>query len=435
VALAYRASWAHGFLGDGKFLIRDNLFLDQWRYAWGNLSHDYFWSSSGNAIPYWRPLTKLGWLLHAQLLGKEALGFHLVLLGWFALGVVGVQRLARDFGLPAAWSGAAALLYGLHPAAVEAASVVMASSDVICATAVTWALVTGRRWLLGGRWPWGAAHAAFALLALGSKELGVLVAPLLTLWVVLEWWLAPGERPLRAARLPLAWVLVAIYAVLRAAALGESGASGLAPDPLRIFLGLGVYLQGLVPFRLDSGVHSISRAEALSPSTWVLAGAAWLALAVSAWGLMRRRAVAPLLLLAWAVGSLLPVLLVEQLHVPGVAGKFALSDRWLLQAAAASSIFWAMGLAQCARRPAGALAGVVACSAWVLASVALAGESHGFYRDDLAYLEREERGYAATPEAFRTEQDHCRHHDRRAVRAMAGHDLSAAVGAFTSSSR
>lgn len=218
LALAYRSSWGHGFVSDAKFLIQHNTHLEHWGQLWANLSHDYFWSSAEIHIPYWRPVTKAAWLALVCLFGKSASAFHAYLLAWFAIGVVGVDVLARRVGASGWWSCFAATLYALHPVAVEPASLIMATSDVVCASAGLWTLITGLRWLAGGSWVWAVAHLAALALALGSKEVGVILPALMTLWAVLEA-RNPTQRPLRLWRLAPAWLLTLVYLMLRALVL------------------------------------------------------------------------------------------------------------------------------------------------------------------------------------------------------------------------
>jgi hypothetical protein len=71
VLFAYRGVGRDGFLGDARFLIAENRYLQDLSYLWENLRHDFFWSSLGANIPYWRLLTKACWLLEVQLFGVE----------------------------------------------------------------------------------------------------------------------------------------------------------------------------------------------------------------------------------------------------------------------------------------------------------------------------------------------------------------------------
>jgi hypothetical protein len=417
LVLAYRSSWGHGFVSDAKFLIQHNSNLEHWGQLWENLSHDYFWSSAEIHIPYWRPVTKAGWLAVACLFGKSAAAFHAYLLAWFAIGVVGVDVLARRLGASGWWSCFAATLYVLHPVAIEPASLIMATSDVICASAGLWTLIAGLRWLRGGSWAWAAAHVAMLALALGSKEVGILLPPLLTLWVLLEA-RNPHGTSMQVWRLAPAWVLTLVYLILRALVLGDGKETSLTFDPLRIFVGIGSYFWALIPFRIDAGLRSLSVAEALSVPVLLKSAVVWVVIAGFSATFWFRRAATPLVLLAWCVASCLIVLLPDDLNVPGASGKVALALRWALQAAAASSILFAMGLQFVARKEPKYLSKTVAAMTglWAMASVSAASVTHAPYRDAHTMVEHEEWLFEATPEAYRTADDLCRHHDRVVIR-------------------
>ena len=272
--LAYRGVSRNGFLGDASFLIAENRYIQDLAYLWENLRHDYFWSSSGAHIPYWRPITKLSWALEYQLFGSRASGFALVQLGWQLLAVLGVQLLARSLGLARRWALLAGLLFGLSAVAIEPVSLLMARSDVVCASATLWAVASWYRWSLGGGPGWAALHLLCATLALGSKETGVVIAPTITLWTLLRFQLGGADRAARDGIrrglllvLP-AWVLSAAALAARARVLGpQAGADALAACAA-IRCGsspsLALYLQNLLPFRLSSTVRSLPHAEAAS---------------------------------------------------------------------------------------------------------------------------------------------------------------------------
>ncbi|MCO4764493.1 MAG: hypothetical protein KC502_23490, partial [Myxococcales bacterium] len=131
VLFAFRSSPSFGFVGDAKFLIEHNATLNTWASWWGQLTHDYFWGSSENTIPYWRPFTKLSWLVEAQIWGHErAAPFHLTGVLWHAAGAVAIGWLGRCMGVGPVLAAAAGVAYGLHPAPMEPVSLLMARSDV-----------------------------------------------------------------------------------------------------------------------------------------------------------------------------------------------------------------------------------------------------------------------------------------------------------------
>lgn len=139
--LAYRSVLEFEFIGDAIFLIKENLYMHDLSFWWQNLIHDYFWSSSGNIIPYWRPLTKISWLAEYWAFGDWAGGFQVVQLGWHVLGTIGVGLIARALGLHVYLVIVSGLIFALHPIAIAAVSMIMARSDVVCHVSLIWAFL------------------------------------------------------------------------------------------------------------------------------------------------------------------------------------------------------------------------------------------------------------------------------------------------------
>lgn len=421
--VAYAGSLGYGFVADARFLIADNRYLDGWSYFWPTLTHDYFWSSSGATIPYWRPVTKLSWLVEAQLFGRGAAPFHAVQLGWLVLAVAGVYALARRLGASQPWAGAAAILLALHPTVIEPACLLMARSDVTALGCTLWAIVAWHAWQTAEarrrRVAWAALHVVACALALGSKESSVLLPAVLTAWA-----LALGLRGRALGTLAPSWLLTLVYLGLRARVL-HVPTPGASFDALRLFVGLGAYGWALLPLRLSSPLHNISQAEAHAASTLLVASLVWLALVAGTAAALWRRKPAALGLVALGVASLMPVLLGPTPHVPGAAGKYALADRWAITAAAALAV----GLALAAKRLRPRLAAVAAAALalWTLGALVLAPTLHGYYRSDETLLALEDLQYEELPARFRTVEDRCRARDRQMARAVAAGDADAAL--------
>jgi hypothetical protein len=415
VALTHTGSARFDFVADARFLVLENRYLDGLGQLWANLTHDYFWSSSGNFIAYWRPLTKASWLLEAQCFGTWAGGYHLVQVAWQLAGVIGVVALARRLGSAPVWASFAGLVYGLHPAVAEPTSLIMARSDVVAATGCVWSVVAWLGFREAKRPAWGVAHVAALLLAFGSKETSVFLVPLLVAWAALErvWgaerWQAPTLLPVG--------VVAAAYLVGRRLVLGDAALPRVGLEPLRVLVGGGRYLLALLPLSPTAGVRNMSLAEAGSTVSLLTAAAAWLvALAGLAWAAQKRH-IAACGLLLWVGAALAPVLLVEQLAVPNVAGKLALADRWLLPSLAAFSVLVAVVLER-ARRPLLRITIVAASVVWAVAGFLIAPTAHARYRDEGALLALEEQRYDDIPDAFHTVQDRCQHHERGVVAAL-----------------
>jgi hypothetical protein len=256
-------------------------------------------------------------------------------------------------------------------------------------------------------------------LALASKETAVVVPLALTAWA-----LAERRGGARLATVAPAWALAGTYLVLRAHFLGPASELAGAPDPLRVFVGIGVYGWGLLPLRLTTGVHHVSLAEAAATRALAMAALAWLLLIVGLIAAVRRRAASAVGLLSLAVLSLLPVLVGPTPHVPGVTGKYALSDRWLATAAAAAAVGGALAAGRLSVRMQRLVGGALAL--WIAASLAVAPAAHAFYASDEALLELEELQFQDTPVAFRTVEDRCRSRDRQLARAVVKRDADEA---------
>lgn len=416
VALTYVGSAQFGFVSDAQFLIHDNRYLFGKGRLWANLTHDYFWSSSGAFIAYWRPLTKASWLFEAQYFGEWAGGYHLVQVAWQLCGVAGVVALARRLGAGRLWASLAGLIYGLHPIVAEPTSLIMARSDVVAATACIWSILAWLGWRETGRAAWAALHVVALVLAFGSKETSIYLVPLLFTWAMLDRHWGHARRFLPITLIPVA-VVAAVYLVCRRLVLGDTARPALVFDSLRVLVAGAHYLQALVPLSPTTGVRNLPLAEARSTGSLVLSSLTWfVALAALAWAAHKRNVVAFCLLL-WIGVALAPVLLVDRIAVHDVDAKFALADRWLLPSLAAFATLVAV-LMEGVRRPLPRLIITAVCALWIVAGLSIAPFAHAWYRDEPALLALEEERYLETAEAFRTLQDRCRHEDRTVVAAL-----------------
>ncbi|HAN31410.1 MAG TPA: hypothetical protein DCQ06_07415 [Myxococcales bacterium] len=407
VAWAYRQSHQYELLADAVFLILENTYIDD---LWGNVTHDYFWSSSQpSGLPYWRPMTRGSWSLEHLFFGNWSGGYHLVQVGWHLVAVGGVIALARAFGATPLWAGFAGLGYGVHPTLVEATCLVMARSDVVCGAGVVWSLFAWYRWSTSKHRGWLALHLLAGLVALGSKEAAVVLAPLLSIWCLLLGWGASGQRHRFKAVAPI-WVLTAAYLAARFAVLGHQS-SALSIDPLRIFSSIGTYVLGSLPLVVYSGVHNLSLAEASDTMTLLYSASVWLTgLLTLLWALRRGHWQVTVLLL-WAGASLAPVVLVAEMNVPGAEGKFPLAARWASQSVCALMILISIGASHIALPRIEALvAGLFAV--WLFALVYNAPRDHSYYATGAGLIALEDLEYARLNPQWRTPQDRCRSRDR-----------------------
>ncbi len=282
------------------------------------------------------------------------------------------------------------------------------------------------RWRATAQGRWLVLHLLAMTVAFGSKEAAIVLVAVVTFWC---WWSRPTSPAADSAPKPPAWwipvvpawLLTATYLALRAACLGPKASAPLAFAPLRILVSAGIYLQGLWPFSLETGVHNIVLAQAEEPAMWVpaaLAVVGWIAVAV--WAVVSRRS-GLMLLWLWLGASLVPVLLIRELNVPGVDGKYSLANRWMLPSAAAFSVALALLVHEWElRRPRVTMTLAATIAVWSAACLFVAPRVHATYASDGALRGMEERDYLATPERFRTVEDRCRAASRALIRAGEG---------------
>jgi hypothetical protein len=288
---------------------------------------------------YYRPLTIASYLLDRAVGGSTPFAFHLsVVLAHVAASVLvyalalqllsgaaaappstapkGEAAAARaappDARASAATLGAAAAgaLFALHPIHTESVAWAAGRSDVLATAFLLAALLVhgaGRR-----TWTNSAVAGLCAAAALGAKETGVALYPLMGLRDLL----APPPGARRAADWPRAYAgplaAGALYFVLRRHALGEfvgSAPDALAPaerSPLDLVAAIGTYVGKLLwPVHLNAYIDRIEVG-------WVTVGLAALLLAclvASAWRWRTPPADGvPVFALAWLTLTLLPSL-------------------------------------------------------------------------------------------------------------------------------
>ncbi|MBM4318935.1 MAG: hypothetical protein FJ125_03010 [Deltaproteobacteria bacterium] len=423
VVLAYRSSPGFALIGDASFLIAENPWMRDPSRLGEMLTHDYFWSPAGVSIGYWRPLTKASWLVETLVGGGWPGLYHVVNVAWFAATVGGLMALGLQLGLPLPLASLAALLFGLHPAAVEPVCLVMARSDVACTAGLVFALLGWLRWRDGGKKRFLLLHLGGLLIGLASKEAAIVALPLLAAWVVLER-LLTGRRWAWRSLAP-SLLLGLLYLAARWALLGEGARTTFTLDPLRLLVGAGSCLRGVLPLALETHVRNVPLAEAASAGPILQGSAALLLVALFSAVCWARRRVVLLALLAWLLGSI-ALVLVADLRVPQAAGKIPLADRWLLQGAAASSLIGALLLREVPQlwlqRSIFALALLVSTY-----RVIIAPWQHAPYRNGLTLLDKEDKYYFAIPPEYREQRDKCLSIYRNYVRAITANDADLSV--------
>ena len=339
VAVLLAAATAAAYLpllGNDFVNYDDDLYiLDSPPIGAGLTADGFRWAFTSFQGANWFPLTRLSWLLDAQLFGLDARAFHATSL---LLHVAGAVSLLLAFaGLTGAlWPSAfVAAVFALHPLHVESVAWAAARKDVL--SGLFWALTLlayARRARRGPSFP--RAAALFAALALGLLAKPVLVT-LPCVLLLLDVWplrrLGPGTGDGTSGRLRRAVVeklpLFALVAVSSAVTLAAQRAGGAVqaldryPLLTRLENALNAYPAYVAKAFWPSRLSVFYPHPHGAMPGWRTALSALLLVAVSAWVIreLRRR---PYLAVGWFwfVGTLLPVIGLVQV------GQAAMADRY-----------------------------------------------------------------------------------------------------------
>jgi tetratricopeptide (TPR) repeat protein len=318
VAVVYGSSVSYEFVFDDGLLVTENPVA-----SWSLDRTPDLFASAANGVTY-RPVRMLSYMVdHAIAGGHEAWVFHLSNLLWHLAAVLTVFGLARALlgGLIGPWLAAA--VFAVHPLGSEAVVYVAGRRDLLLglfSTASLWCL-----WRLlearSAKARLGPALAALllAMLALGSKEIAVVLPVLAVLLALLHW----RQHPQASSTVSTAqWLGMVAGGAFIIGAVGwlyepeiRRGVSslmadqGLAPQPALSFLVLAHYLVKMLwpqTLQADYRPHAFSLPEAAMDGPSLLAAvflAAWVGLGL--WLLWRGRVAGVGLL--WALVALLPV--------------------------------------------------------------------------------------------------------------------------------
>lgn len=337
---------------------------------------------------YYRPLTIATYLVDRAVAGERPFTFHLSVVLAHAITALLLWLLASQLlaGRAGASAGAlcAGLLFAVHPVHSESVAWAAGRSDVLATAGVLAALVAHG----AAPWSWGgsALGGAAALAALGAKEAGVALYPLLLLR---DWLVRPVRRPLADWARGYAGVAVAavVYLLLRHHALGElvGTAPSIAPThraPLEIAAAVGFYVAKLVwPFPLNAYVDHVpvTAAPLLAAALLLAAGAA------AVWHWRARADGLPLFALSWIALTLVPSLAILW-KIPDAP----LAERYLYLPSAGFCLLvgdlagrgWARLATPTGRRTAAAAAAVL-----LLAAGAAAARRGRVWHDDISLWE------------------------------------------------
>jgi tetratricopeptide (TPR) repeat protein len=250
-----------------------------------------------------RPVLNLSYAVDYAWWGLEPFGYHLTGVLLHVLNVVLLFALGRtavaDANLvapvplpPGAAAFVMAALLAVHPMATEAVAYVSGRSEVLCATFFLLALVALRRALVSGGGFWLAAGGALWMLAVGSREVAVVLPLVLLAYdrLLLVGDRSASRRRVRRVHLPLL-ALAAGVAVARLVMHVRVEPAGPVAPWQYLWMEFGVvwrYLGLLLAPLAQSVVHSVRVVTTpLDPSA-LAAGAGLVLLAGAAWRVRRR---------------------------------------------------------------------------------------------------------------------------------------------------
>jgi tetratricopeptide (TPR) repeat protein len=214
---AHAGSLGHGLPLDAGALVLGNPALRA--FDWANLrtiaGSDYWSPMATNGL--YRPVTTLSFLVNWTLLGNadRPFGYHLVNLLLHLACSLAVLALFRRLGFAAAAATIAAALFAVHPVTTEVVANVAGRADLLAALGVLLGVLSRARAATtagSARIGWEAALVGSSVLAVFSKESGVVLLPLVIAWDAL---LGPPSAARDRLRGPL--VTGAVVAVMLAA--------------------------------------------------------------------------------------------------------------------------------------------------------------------------------------------------------------------------
>lgn len=221
---AYTASLSGYFLSD-DFNVVTLLNADRTAVNWPNVLSDFHTVYRGDLThSYYRPIITLSAALDYTLWGPNPFGGHLTNLGFNMINALLVYGIAA--ALPPSPTGGLALLAGLlfslHPLHAEPVYWLVGRTELIVACFILFSILFSILFLNRRHPLWGILSITAFLLALGSKETGVVVPFAVTLHVLLFSDYG-SERFLRrvAVHLTPYYLLLGAYFVLRKAITGH----------------------------------------------------------------------------------------------------------------------------------------------------------------------------------------------------------------------
>jgi hypothetical protein len=225
----YAPTLRYNFVADDRGLILDNPAVHGWHFV-PTYFTSHLWAGimPEGAANYYRPVFLLWLRFNYAVFGNHAWGWHFTTILVHAFTTLLVCLLACRLGISRNATLLAALIFGLHPAHIEAVAWISGVTEPLLGFLLLASFLAYVRWRLEGARKWIVISLALFALALGEKETAVILPGLLLVydWVFGREW----GRPLELRRI-LAWcggalrrtwpyfALVALYVPLRVYAL------------------------------------------------------------------------------------------------------------------------------------------------------------------------------------------------------------------------
>ena len=358
----------------------DDLYITNNHHVRGGLeAESVTWAFTTFQGANWFPLTRLSWMLDAELFGLNATGFHLTnLLLHVANAVLVFLVLARMTGAIGA-SAFVAAIFAVHPLHVESVAWAAARKDVLSGLFALLALLAYERYVRSPR-PRGWYAALTAALALGLMAKPTLVTLPFLLLLLDEWplvrlrrpeppatWESSRVRRAIAEKLPLLVLVAAASAVTWVAQHSGGTVQSLEIYPLAVraqnalvatiaYIAKAFWPSGLAVFYPHPG-------RALPIAQVVGAAAALTAISAGVVYALRRR---PYLAVGWLwfIGGLVPVIGLVQV------GQAAMADRYTYLPLIGLAVMLAWGAHESAQHSRALARGVAALGAVVVVVLA-----------------------------------------------------------------
>lgn len=259
--------------------------------------------------PYYRPLTRLTFVVDRALFGLDPLPYHVENVVLHLAAVLALFALARSVAGGSGAAFVAALLFAVHPVNAETVDFVSARNNALVALFTLTACIAYLRARDTGRARPLLAASGLFLLAVASKETGLMLLPFLALHELTS--AARDEERLRPrlVRLASLGIVAAAYLAARTLVLSSAGGPPIALASAAEALARGLHVVprylALVIFPAGLTVHHPEPETFLASRLALLC--AWVAIVVATALLVRQRRPAARFGLLWFAVNLLPV--------------------------------------------------------------------------------------------------------------------------------